>query len=149
MIDRPGNEAGRPRETLPRSVRIRSRRDFERVFAVKIRASDAAITLYGAPSDCISARLGIAAGRRLGNAVVRNRAKRMVREAFRRVRHTLPPATDWVVVPHAERELTVQSLQASITSLAKRLLSRIETSRTEIAPAGTSHGAEPTDTDTD
>ncbi|HOW70750.1 MAG TPA: ribonuclease P protein component [Phycisphaerae bacterium] len=119
----------RPRETLPRSVRIRSRRDFERVFDLKIRATDALITLYGAPSNCALARLGIAAGRRLGNAVVRNRTKRLIREAFRRVRHTLPSRTDWVVVPRTGAELAPPNLQVSIINLARRLAERVEARR--------------------
>jgi ribonuclease P protein component len=115
----------RPRETLPRSVRIRSRRDFERVFALKIRVSDSAITLYGAPSSGVAARLGIAAGRRLGNAVVRNRAKRLIREAFRRVRHALPHGTDWVVVPKAGADLATHDLQVAITTLAGRIVGKL------------------------
>lgn len=145
MTDRPQDAISRPRETLPRSVRIRSRRDFERVFDLKIRASDAAITLYGAPSDSVTTRLGIAAGRRLGNAVVRNRTKRLVREAFRRIRHSLPPATDWVVVPKAGAKLTTQDLRISIATLTKRLASKVEacraaTSRTDAASGSEDHG---------
>jgi len=43
-------------------------------------------------------RLGITVTRKVGNAVFRNRAKRVIREAFRRKRDDLPPGTDVVVI---------------------------------------------------
>lgn len=54
-------------------------------------------------------RLGIAATKKLGGAVFRNRAKRLIREIFRR--NKIAPAFDVVVVP--KREL----LDASLTVL--------------------------------
>jgi ribonuclease P protein component len=44
------------------------------------------------------ARLGIVASRRIGNAVVRNRAKRLVRETFRATRNLFTPGMDVVVI---------------------------------------------------
>jgi ribonuclease P protein component len=45
-----------------------------------------------------SPRLGITASRRVGNAVVRSRAKRLIREAFRATRSLWPPGIDLVVI---------------------------------------------------
>ena len=43
-------------------------------------------------------RVGVIATRRLGNAVARNRAKRLLREAFRKQQTSLPPGSDLVLV---------------------------------------------------
>jgi len=44
------------------------------------------------------ARLGIAAGRRVGTACTRNRIKRRLREYFRLNREKMPPDTDMVFI---------------------------------------------------
>ena len=56
--------------------------------------------LFVRPNDLPVARLGVAATRKLGGAVIRNRAKRRVREAFRRNKPA--PGVDVVVVPRPE-----------------------------------------------
>jgi len=112
-------------ETLPRPARLRAQKDFDRVLRHGVRASDQRITLYAAGNEVGTARLGIAAGRRLGNAVRRNRIKRLVREAFRRLRHRLPPGTDWIVVPKASGEPTDLDVQRSLHALAERLARRM------------------------
>lgn len=45
-----------------------------------------------------SARLGITVSRKAGNAAQRNRAKRLIREAFRATRELWPPDLDVVVI---------------------------------------------------
>jgi ribonuclease P protein component len=45
-----------------------------------------------------SARLGVTVSRRVGNAVTRNRAKRLIREAFRASRDLWAPGLDVVVI---------------------------------------------------
>lgn len=51
-------------------------------------------------TDLGRSRLGIAASRKLGDAVVRNRAKRIVRELFRRA--DVPESLDIVVIPRQD-----------------------------------------------
>ena len=77
-------------------------------------------------------RLGITASRRIGNAVVRNRAKRLVREAFRATGELWPRGIDVVVIvrkPLGELKLpaVLDEWRGAARGLAKRLekLSRV------------------------
>jgi ribonuclease P protein component len=79
---------------------IRRRADFEQAYNTGARVSGRFMTLFARATHEPTARLGIAATRKIGGAVIRNRAKRLVRELFR---HHRPDLTlDVVVVPRRE-----------------------------------------------
>src|SRR6476646_8486102 len=67
-----------------RDMRLRSRGQFDHVQKGGRRVSTRFFTLLGSPNSVEIDRLGIIASRRLGGAIQRNRAKRRVREVFRR-----------------------------------------------------------------
>ena len=84
-----------------RDRRLRRRVEFQRVFDKGFRVHGRFLTLVVAPNQAGSARLGIVASRKLGNAVQRNRAKRLIREIFRQ-NDDPRPALDVVVIPRRE-----------------------------------------------
>jgi ribonuclease P protein component len=65
------------------AVRLRRRREYQRVEREGRRVSGRFLVLVGAPNALDCDRLGIIASRRLGGAVARNRAKRRLRALFR------------------------------------------------------------------
>ena len=93
---------------LPRSERVRTRTDFARAQRSGRRAAAGHVVVlqFRRPAPCDGTfespndrpRLGIVASRRIGCAVVRNRAKRCVREWFRRRKHELPRSVDLLVI---------------------------------------------------
>ena len=86
--------------------RIRRGADFRRAYQRRVSAADACMVVFGCTNGLPYARLGISASRRLGGAVVRNRWKRLLREAFRLSRASLPEGIDLVVIPRPEAEPT-------------------------------------------
>ena len=73
-------------------ARLRVRAEFTRVQDTGRRVSTRVLTLIGATNGLGHDRLGIIASRRMGNAVMRNRAKRRLREIFRQGDRDVPPA---------------------------------------------------------
>ncbi len=67
-------------------------------------------------------RLGVTVSRKVGSAVIRNRIKRLIREAFRLQRHRLPQTLDLVVVAkRAAREATYAELERELVKGALSL----------------------------
>src|SRR6266850_1807233 len=89
--------------------RIRRRAEFQQVYERGTRIHSRFCTVFILPNERPVGRLGIAATKKLGGAVQRNRAKRLIREVFRR--NKIASGFDIVVVP--KREL----LDASLTVL--------------------------------
>jgi len=83
---------------LPPSRRVRKRREFEKAYEEGYKVVTPQFALYVRPNDLLESRLGITTTRRLGKAVVRNRARRLVREAYRKNQEKMPPGYDFVVV---------------------------------------------------
>ena len=106
-----------------KSFRLTKGTDISRVFDSGVRAGDGLITLVGRPSGLPRCRVGVGVSARHGNAVRRNRIKRLCREAFRLTRGQLPAGWDYMIIPRLGAEPTVERLRASLKVLAERLAS--------------------------
>ena len=84
--------------SFPKKKRLVSNRQFKDILARKLRVSDDLLTLYVAENDCDYARLGVSVGKSSGGAVVRNRLKRLLREAFRQNQDRIPAGIDYLLM---------------------------------------------------
>lgn len=105
---------------LSRDERVRRGKDFDRVFAEGTQRKGRLMSVRCLPNGLPHARLGIAMGRGWRRAVARNRAKRLIREAFRTHKHELPRGVDVVVVPWPDwGEPAVGAIAAELVRLAR------------------------------
>jgi ribonuclease P protein component len=106
-----------PHHGFPKALRLLSPHDFERVFAARLSAGDSSIVLYGLANDLPYPRLGLTVSRKSGSAVVRNRWKRLLREAFRLKQHDLPQF-DFICIPRAAAPPPLAYLLENLPALA-------------------------------
>jgi ribonuclease P protein component len=105
---------------MARTGRLTSSADLRRTYAEGKRASASSVSAHvRATEEQRPARIGVTAVRGLGGAVQRNRAKRRVREAVRRVRPEIKDGADVIVVA------TPAALKASFQDMVDNLRSAL------------------------
>jgi ribonuclease P protein component len=116
-----------PSECFKKSCRLRRRGEFTRVFEHAQRAQGRYLTVLMTPNTWGRARLGIVASRKLGDAVRRNRAKRVLREVFRRTAAFAGPnGVDIVVIPRRELlDAAYPSLDTDFRGTVNRCAARL------------------------
>lgn len=127
-----------PRRTFERRDRLGRSRDFTRVYAQGRRVASGTFLMFVADNTLGIHRLGLAIPRRVGNAVVRNRVKRRLREAFRLSRHRIPGSLD--VVIHGRREVAERPLEEICTAFVSTAQ---RGARLLASPAGRASKAKP------
>jgi ribonuclease P protein component len=101
-------------------VKLRRRAEFTKVYDRGIRFRGRFMTCFALPNAVGSPRLGIAASQKIGNAVARNRAKRLVRELFKV--HKPLTGIDIVVIPRREMlEASWRNIEADYRAALQRL----------------------------
>lgn len=86
------------RFTLPKLGRLCKNKSFQAVYRSGKSYANKSLVLYVLPNRSANRRVGFAAGKRLGPAVVRNRMKRLMREAYRHHQANLVSGVDLVLV---------------------------------------------------
>ena len=111
---------------MPKQLHLRSSGEFRRVYALGKRYDGSLMTAFVHPNDLQHHRFGITASRKaVGNAVERNRSKRLLRETFRLGGATADGMTrkyDWVL--NAKRSL-LEVKVAAVFEEFQKILARV------------------------
>ncbi len=110
-----------PDQRFRPQYRIRRSGDFQRAYRRRCSAADQRLIVFGHRNDLPYPRLGLSVSRRLGGAVVRNRWKRLLREAFRQTVSRLPAGVDLIVIPKSDPAPELAALMESLLRLADRV----------------------------
>lgn len=108
------------RSKLPRNLSLKSRVEISRLFKKGNKISGECFTCYWAAADQF--RYGLFLSRRHGNAVERNRIKRLFRESIRVRKSLLKSEITIAVVPSLKaRKLSLVQIDAEISRIFKRI----------------------------
>ncbi len=125
---------------FPKSLRLTGQREFQRVFTHGQFVADGTLVVHayrdpalgeGVAQDLpqvrpeVSSRLGISISKKVGSAPVRNRWKRLIREAFRTQRSQLPQGLSIVVRPKKGAKADYHAIEESLSTLMRRLERRL------------------------
>ena len=113
-------------QRLPRWARLTGQKLIRSIIAQRSRYSDGTLSIYVAPNPFPYPRLGISVAKACGKAVVRNRLKRLIREAFRLDRTRIPAGLDYLVVVNKKglANLTLDQVRTSLLRLGERAAAR-------------------------
>lgn len=125
--------------TFPRACRLTKGSDFQRVYEKKVRAGDRFLLIFADHNETGITRIGLSVSRKHGNAVKRNRIKRLLREAFRLTRLTLPEGLDLVLIPRQDVEPRLQDYQRSLRYLTRKLSGRLRQSTASTSDSRPGH----------
>ena len=119
------DEPGRKRHGFCSAERLHKSAEYDRAMQQGITAATPLMRVWGAPNDLSHPRLGLIVSRKHGNSVVRNRLKRLAREAFRQNKHLFTCGMDIVVLYRRARGCRYVDVESALVKLAGELRTRL------------------------
>lgn len=92
-----------PRFFFRKNHRLVDNNHFKRVISGRTFSGRGVLRMYVLPNDTGYPRFGVSIGKKSGNAVQRNRVKRLAREAFRLEQYNIAPDYDYLLIFSAKR----------------------------------------------
>lgn len=110
-------------QAFGKEERIRKRRDYTRIYEQGTRIYSRRFIIIVCPNPQGIRRLGTTVSKKAGNAVQRNRIKRLLREFFRLNKSRLPASQDIVII--AKKGILPLGYEELCRELESRLIQRV------------------------
>jgi len=111
--------------TFPKSRRLLSQAEFKRVYDRGVHCNDHTLVLNVCTNDLGHNRLGLSISKQIGNAVVRNRWKRRIRESFRCSQQPHHGGFDIVVRPRKGAICDSHAIDTSLNQLISHAIQQL------------------------
>lgn len=107
---------------MRRALRLRNREDFNRIYRGGKSFANGQFVVYWSKQKAAEPfRLGVSASKKIGNAVMRNRMRRMVKEIVRQLEGRVLPHTDFIlIVRKPATTMTLKEMEKSIIHVLKK-----------------------------
>lgn len=99
-------------------LRVKKKKEFTKILKSGKRAHAETLTIVYFPSD--RPKSAVCVGKKFGKSVVRNRIKRLLREAFRMQAEKISPHYSILLIPRVAEEYSFASFQRDIGKLLKK-----------------------------
>lgn len=90
------------REKIGEEERIRKRSDFQNIFKSAKKLNKNFLTIYWSSNRIQYSRFAVITSKKFGNAVRRNRVKRIIREVYRKNKESFGKGIDWIILPKGD-----------------------------------------------
>ncbi|WP_424769348.1 ribonuclease P protein component [Paenibacillus sp. sgz302251] len=107
---------------MHRKLRLRNREEFSRIYrGGKSFANGQFVVYWSKQASADPFRLGVSASKKIGNAVVRNRMRRMIKEIIRHQADRIVPKTDFILIVRKPATLMkMKEMEKSILHVLKK-----------------------------
>ena len=107
---------------MRRALRLRNREDFNRIYRGGKSFANGQFVVYWSKQKAAEPfRLGVSASKKIGNAVMRNRMRRMVKEIVRHLEDRVRPHTDFIlIVRKPATAMSYKEMEKSISHVLKK-----------------------------
>jgi ribonuclease P protein component len=106
---------------FPAKQHLKKARDFERLHQEASKFFSYSLLCFAQKNTLSYHRLGLSVSKKLGNAVERNRIKRILREAFRLHQHEIPPGYDFLWIGKRGQGFEFHEIEKQVQWLLRKI----------------------------